>query len=85
MLDIETIEQTENAQMETNGKFLILCKCCRFHLTSSDFSLSMRGTMNIYCVYPQGLIFVFKYFSKVPGSLINGKLTFEHSWFPGYA
>ncbi len=85
MSDIETIEQTDKSSLETKYDFFILCKACRFHLTHSDFALSIEGHHEHIQCNPQGLTFVFKCFSKVPGSLINGISTLEHSWFPEYA
>jgi len=85
MIAIETIEKTKKSPLETKSKNLVLCKSCRFHLTSSDFALSIEGHHEHIQCNPQGVTFVFKCFSKVPGSFISGELIFKHSWFPGYA
>ena len=85
MSDIETIEQTEKLTLESKGDYFIQCKRCRFHLTGSNFALSIEGHHEHIQCNPQGLTFVFKCFSKVPGSFINGISTLEYSWFPGYA
>lgn len=85
MLDIEIEEKHEGATKEANGKFVILCKRCHFHLTSSNYAIVVEGCHEHVQCNPRGNTFVFRCFSRVPGSILFGEPTQEHSWYAGYS
>ena len=43
MSEIEIEELGEIAIEEAPGKYVIVCKHCRFHLTNSDFAMAVEG------------------------------------------
>ena len=85
MLDIETEELEQAVNEDEHGKFVIVCKQCRFHLTSSDYAIAIDGNHEHVQCNPQGYTFVFKCFSRAPGSIMSGEPTQEFSWFSGYS
>lgn len=85
MIDIEFEEKDEIATEKAPGMFIILCKQCRFHLTSSDRAMVVEGHHEHIQCNPQGYTFVFKCFSRVPGGILSGEATRNYSWFSGYS
>ena len=81
----EIDQQEEIASLEKPGPFKVLCKHCRFHLTQSDFAISIDGHHEHVQCNPHGNTFVFKCYSRVPGSIHSGKETLEHTWFSGFS
>ncbi|NNJ92476.1 MAG: hypothetical protein HKP55_12445 [Gammaproteobacteria bacterium] len=85
MLDIEIEKQHKTANEESHGKFVILCKQCQFHLSSSDYAIAVEGHHEHVQCNPQGCTFFFRCFSRVPGAILSGDPTQEYSWFTGYS
>jgi hypothetical protein len=85
-IDIETINKPqEKINNRIDKERFILCKSCRYIITSTDKSIAVNGKFKHTNANPAGIVYEIGCFSSATGCIIWGNTVPEYTWFPGYS
>ncbi len=81
----EAIIEEETEEESKEHKNYILCRTCRKIITAPSSRISIQGSHQHVFFNPMGIVFEIGCFSSAPGCIQSGTLTYEFTWFDGYA
>jgi len=84
-LQKESITQEKTESDNKEDKNYILCRTCRRIITEPTARIDVQGSHKHVFFNPMGIVFEIGCFSSATGCIQSGPLTYEFSWFDGYA
>jgi hypothetical protein len=81
--DVHADEQSDDESKRQ--KNYIVCRVCRNIITEPVARIAVQGSHKHVFFNPMGIVFEIGCFSNVFGCECSGHLTYEYTWFDGYA